>query len=573
MAYIEIKDLTYYYPNTTKPALDKVNLTIDEGDFVLLIGGSGSGKSSLVRALAGLIPQFYGGKYGGEVKIRGNVVCEMDKKQLVGEVGMVFQDPESQLVMNSVEQELVFGMENLGLNNNLMKRRIMEVQGALSLSSIMGANISELSGGQKQKVVLASVLAMQPEILILDEPTSQLDPVAGEEILTIIRRLNEENGITVILVEQRLERCFHLADRFVIMDNGKIAYNGTNGVQTVKWSVAEKSPFIPPLSRVFALAGQKDIPLTVKEGRKIIKPYCIKDGVKNEISKRDNFKGNMTEHKNINCQLLLEIKNVWYEYGDGKEVLKNINMQVHPGNFLAIMGENAAGKTTLLKNIRGLLKPSRGKIKILNKDISKYSVEEFAKTVGYLSQNPNDYLFMPTVREELIFTMDNLGLKDNKIIDDLLEKLQISKYAEVNPRDLSSGERQRVALAAILVASPQVLVLDEPTRGLDYEFKNELGKLLLDIQKQGVAILLVTHDVEFAAEYASEVLLMNQGDIVVEGSREEVLSKSTFYSPQISKLFYGIKEDIVTLAEGEKVLRGMFYNCKCIKQEKMVSKK
>ncbi|MDD2402749.1 MAG: ABC transporter ATP-binding protein, partial [Clostridia bacterium] len=232
-----------------------------------------------------------------------------------------------------------------------------------------------------------------------------------------------------------------------------------------------------------------------------------------------------------------------------------------------------AGKTTLLKNIRGLLKPSRGKIKILNKDISKYSVEEFAKTVGYLSQNPNDYLFMPTVREELIFTMDNLGLKDNKIIDDLLEKLQISKYAEVNPRDLSSGERQRVALAAILVASPQVLVLDEPTRGLDYEFKNELGKLLLDIQKQGVAILLVTHDVEFAAEYASEVLLMNQGDIVVEGSREEVLSKSTFYSPQISKLFYGIKEDIVTLAEGEKVLRGMFYNCKCIKQEKMVSKK
>ncbi|MDD4048846.1 MAG: ABC transporter ATP-binding protein [Clostridia bacterium] len=573
MSYIEIKDLTYYYPNTTKPALDKVNLTIDEGDFVLLIGGSGSGKSSLVRALAGLIPQFYGGKYGGEVKIRGNVVCEMDKKQLVGEVGMVFQDPESQLVMNSVEQELVFGMENLGLNNNLMKRRIMEVQGALSLSSIMGANISELSGGQKQKVVLASVLAMQPEILILDEPTSQLDPVAGEEILTIIRRLNEENGITVILVEQRLERCFHLADRFVIMDNGKIAYNGTNGVQTVKWSVAEKSPFIPPLSRVFALAGQKDIPLTVKEGRKIIKPYCIKDGVKNEISKRDNFKGNMTEHKDINCQLLLEIKNVWYEYGDGKEVLKNINMQVHPGDFLAIMGENAAGKTTLLKNIRGLLKPSRGKIKILNKDISKYSVEEFAKTVGYLSQNPNDYLFMPTVREELIFTMDNLGLKDNKIIDDLLEKLQISKYAEVNPRDLSSGERQRVALAAILVASPQVLVLDEPTRGLDYEFKNELGKLLLDIQKQGVAILLVTHDVEFAAEYASEVLLMNQGDIVVEGSREEVLSKSTFYSPQISKLFYGIKEDIVTLAEGEKVLRGMFYNCKCIKQEKMVSKK
>ena len=235
MPVIAIQNLTYYYPNTSVPALDRINLDIKAGELVLLLGGSGSGKSSLIRAIAGLIPEYYGGTYQGKVLINRQEIQHIKRRDLAQQVGLVFQDPESQMVMTSVEQEIVFGMENLGLPNQLMKRRVMEVSSALSISSYLHGTIPELSGGQKQKVALASVLAMQPGILLLDEPTSQLDPVAGEEILTMVRRLNEDNGITVILAEQRLERCFHMADRILIMEQGRIVHDLRNQSAFVSW--------------------------------------------------------------------------------------------------------------------------------------------------------------------------------------------------------------------------------------------------------------------------------------------------------------------------------------------------
>lgn len=577
MACLEIKDLTYYYPDATLPALNKLNLSIEEGEFVLLLGGSGSGKSSLAKAIAGLIPDFYGGKFGGEVCIDGKSLHKMSRKEIVRKVGMVFQDPENQLVMTGVEREIVFGMENLGLANSLMQRRYVEVREALSLSTITEQSVPELSGGQKQKIVLASILAMQPSILILDEPTSQLDPVAGEEILTIIRRLNEENGITVILIEQRLERCFHLADRFVVMEKGRIVYQHQDGRRLARWAAAGGSPFLPPLSKIFAFAGQWEIPLTVKEGRKIIRSVIAgnesaMDELKqkrpasekiraaspgNSIEMRDNGDNGTAQ----NLPTFLEVNNIWYNYENGNEALKNVSFKVNPGAFLAIMGENAAGKTTLLKSIRGFLKPGRGDIKIWNRNVQGYSAAELARTVAYLSQNPNDYLFMPTVREELMFTRKNLKLKNDGTIDQLLEKLQLGRYALLNPRDLSSGERQRVALAAVLAAEPQLIMLDEPTRGLDYELKKVLGEILLERQKEGLTIFLVTHDVEFAAEYARDVMLMSQGMIVVRGPREEILSCSAFYSPQVSKLFYNYQTGIVTQKDGERALKELARNC------------
>ena len=235
MPVIAIQNLTYYYPNTSVPALDRINLDIKAGELVLLLGGSGSGKSSLIRAIAGLIPEYYGGTYQGKVLINRQEIQHIKRRDLAQQVGLVFQDPESQMVMTSVEQEIVFGMENLGLPNQLMKRRVMEVSSALSISSYLHGTIPELSGGQKQKVALASVLAMQPGILLLDEPTSQLDPVAGEEILTMVRRLNEDNGITVILAEQRLERCFHMADRILIMEQGRSFMIFVTKVLSVSW--------------------------------------------------------------------------------------------------------------------------------------------------------------------------------------------------------------------------------------------------------------------------------------------------------------------------------------------------
>ena len=236
ISYLEVENLTYFYPNESLPSLRDINLTINSGEFVLLVGGSGCGKSTLVKAIAGLVPEFYGGKIRGEIKLEGKDISKIQRKELVQRVGMVFQDPENQLVMTNVEQELAFGLENLGLNNSLMKRRVLEAAGALSLGNFLGKNIHQLSGGVKQKVALGSILAMQPDLILLDEPTSQLDPVAGEEILTILRRLNEENGITIILVEQRLERCFHLADRFIVMEQGKIICNTTNYDLISRWA-------------------------------------------------------------------------------------------------------------------------------------------------------------------------------------------------------------------------------------------------------------------------------------------------------------------------------------------------
>lgn len=557
MAVITIKDLTYYYPETETPALDHLQLEVQEGEFVLLVGGSGSGKSTLIRAIAGLIPDFYGGRYGGEVCLDGQNIRQMERRHVVQKVGVVFQDPESQLVMTSAEQELAFGLENIGLDNALIKRRIMEVGSALSLTHTFKKSIPELSGGQKQKVALASVLVMQPEILLLDEPTSQLDPVAGEEIITLVKRLNEENGVTVILVEQRLERCFHLADRVLVMDRGKIIYEHRHLQEVARWAVKNKTPFIPPLAKLFAGIDYPQVPLTVKEGRKLLKEKLSY----RQVPEQD-FRGlsrqcekDTAAHKPLD--VAVNIENLWFTYSGGIEALKQVDLKIESGDFVAVMGENGAGKTTLLKMINGLLKPGKGKVQIFGQDTKKVRVEELAETVGYLSQNPNDYLFLPTVREELAFTLNNLGMSDDGQSDRVLEQLSLAQVAEANPRDLSTGERQRVALATLLVAKPKLLLLDEPTRGLDYQLKQQLGEILQGLQQQGLTILLVTHDVEFAAEYAQKVVLMSQGTVIGMGDKTEMLTRSTFYSPQVSKLFYHINDEIVTLAQGREVLRSL----------------
>ncbi len=552
MADIKIENLNYSYPETGKKALNDINLTIPQGQFVLIVGGSGSGKSTLIRSIAGLVPDFYGGTCSGKVEIDNVEIDKIERRKLVQKVGMVFQDPESQLVMTDAEQEIAFGLENLELPNSIMKRRIMEVTSALSLSGYKTSFIPELSGGQKQKVALASVLAMQPDILLLDEPTSQLDPIAGEEILTMVRRLNEENGITIILTEQKLERCFHFADRIIAMDKGEIIKDCTDVSNIANWAVRENKPFIPPLSKLFANINYPKIPVTVKEGRELIKNEFLLEEIE---SQETNAYENKEVHDNLpEGRPIIDIENLWFTYPNGSEILKNIDLKIKLNTFTVIMGENGSGKTTLLKNLNCLLKPARGHIKILGQDTKKITVEELSSMVAYLSQDPNDYLFLPTVREEVNFTLNNLGLKDDGIVDEILSKLGIEKFANSNPRDLSTGERQRVALASVLVTKPRLLLLDEPTRGLDYQLKENLGEILLNLRDEGTTILMIAHDVEFAAEYSDDIILMDDGGIVEKGSKYELLSNSTFYSPQISRLFHNYRRNIVTLKQGEEVL-------------------
>jgi len=551
MADIEIKNLNYYYPEIDKPALSSVDLEISEGEFIIVVGNSGSGKSTLLRTISGLIPGFYNGTLDGEIYIDGVELRQLSRRQLVQEVGIVFQNPESQLVMMSVEQEIAFGLENLGLPDKLMKRRIMEMSSSLGMSSYLNRFVSELSGGQKQKTALAGVLAMQPGILLLDEPTSQLDPVAAEEFLNIIRRLNEDNGTTIIMIEQRLERCCHLADRILVMENGQISADVQVGSKS-PGSWMQKSPvsYLPPLPRLFASAGYTELPMTVKQGRQILNSsICKGKGCSSSLYNKKPAVSVLEKVKDI-----VDIKGLWFSYPEGREALKNIDLTIKNGDFTAILGENGAGKSTLIKNINGLLKPGRGKVKVAGKDTKKIPLEELAHTAAYLSQDPNDYLFMPSVQEEIAFTIKNLGLPDDGYGDEIIKKFKLEKYRDCNPRDLSTGERQRVALASVLVSKPRLLLLDEPTRGLDYQLKEELGSLLTRLNREGTAVVMVTHDVAFAAEYASDIILMFDGGIIDQGSKYEVLQHSTFYSPQIGRLFNNIADDVLTVDEGKKAL-------------------
>jgi energy-coupling factor transporter ATP-binding protein EcfA2 len=544
----EIKNLTYYYPETARPALQNIHLAIEEGEFVLVVGGSGSGKSSLARALTGLIPDFYGGRIGGQVLLKGQNIQTLDRRQIAGTVGMVFQDPEQQLVMTGVQAEIAFGLENLGLPPAEMFRRVAEVVSFLNLTPIKLSFTAGLSGGQKQKLALASILAMQPGVLILDEPTSQLDPAAAEEFFNLIKRLNEEMNFTIILVEQRLERCFHLADRVLVMENGSIVQDGSPAAAAA-WQCARGLPFVPPVAALFARAGSPSVPLTVKEGRLLVKKMFYRS-TPAEIS-LDNAK----QERPADRTPVIDVEDLWFSYPNGNEVLHGVDLKVYSGEFVALLGENAAGKTTLLKHLVGLLKPDRGRVRILERDTRRTTPQELAHFVGYLSQNPNDYLFQATVADELRFTLTNLGLAEGDRIDRVLEKLALESFRAANPRDLSSGERQRVALASVMVAKPQLLVLDEPTRGLDYGLKERLGRLLRAIAAEGTTILVVTHDVEFAAEYARRAVMLFDGRIAADGPKQQILGGSMFYAPQISRLFRHIDDQVFTFEEGLTRLR------------------
>jgi len=512
-------------------------------------GESGSGKSSLARVLAGLIPDFYGGRFGGKVYFQGREMRGMDRRKLARQVGMVFQDPEKQLVMTGVEAEIAFGLENLGLPQKEMFRRVAEVLSFLGLTELRQEFTSGLSGGQKQKLALAAVLAMQPQVLVLDEPTSQLDPVAAEDFFNLIKRLNEELGFTIVLIEQRLERCFHLADRVVFMEGGRIVQDDVP-VQAVRWAVRSGKALVPPVARLFSVLEFPSPPVTVKEGRRQLRQSFSVRPVSDEPDSRKIPTSTSTDRSP-----LLEIKNLWFTYANGREALQDINLRVNPGEFVAILGENGAGKSTLLKNMAGLLRPGRGKVLIKESDINKKRERYPGRLAAYLSQNPNDYLFQDTVEDELLFTLKNFGMEDNGIVDDLLEELQLSCHRRINPRDLSSGERQRVALASVLVTGPELLLLDEPTRGLDYHLKAGLGIFLAERAAAGASVVLTTHDVEFAAEYAPRVVMMFAGRIVSDGTRHEILGQSVFYSTQIGKLCRGLCDGILTFDEAVEKIR------------------
>lgn len=515
---IELHGVTYTYPGEEAPALRDLSLEVAAGEFLLVIGPSGSGKSTFLRCLNGLVPHFYGGVFGGRVRVGGRDPLEAGPRGMSDLVGFVFQDPESQFVTEVVEDELAFAMENHNLPQVTMRRRIEEVLDQLSIAHLRQRRVESLSGGERQRVAIGSTLTLQPQVLVLDEPTSQLDPQAAEEVLNTLQKLNEDLGLTVIISEHRLERVAQYADRVIYLPGPGIA-----PLVGTPQEVLATAELAPPLVELGRALGWNPLPLTIKEGRRLAQGLKLPPPIAGQPPAVTSA-----------GPTVIEVRNAWHSYGD-YEALRGVNLEVSRGEFVALMGRNGSGKTTLLKNIVGLLKSERGSVRVLGTDVRHAPPEEITEKVGFVPQNPGRLLFHETVAEELLFTRRAHGLL---AADDgpLLERLGLEAHRDAYPRDLSTGERQRVALAAILVAGPEVLLLDEPTRGLDYRNKAQLTAILQDLRRDGVTILMATHDVELVAHCADRVIIMGEGQIVVDGAVRKVMTSSLVFASQVNKL-------------------------------------
>lgn len=549
MKYINIENLSFTYPLDTKKSLNNINFSIDKGSINLIVGKSGSGKSTLGRAIVGTVPYFYGGTISGKIEVEGKLLSNMSHRERAQRITMVFQDPEKQLMMNKVHREVAFGLENVGVDEKVIKKRVYEALQFVRILHLADRDVTSLSGGEKQKVALASALSYMPECIILDEPTSQLDPASSEEIINLVNKINDELGITIIVIEQRINKWFDIADCIGVMNNGNIKVYKDKRYFYDNCSCNEFM-FMPDYLKFFKKMGFKDMPYNFKDARKKLMntPITIMKNV-NSL-KEDTENVNNSYDKN---ETILKIKNLRCGY-DSKEILHKVNMTVNKGEFISIMGANGAGKSTLLKTIMGL-NSYKGSIKLYDKEVKNLDIREIAKYVGYVSQNPNDYLSKDSVYDELKFTMDNYNIYDQNVIEETLKKLEIYDVKDKNPRDLSGGQRQRVAIASILVLKPKIILLDEPTRGLESDLKAKLGNILTKLNKEGTSIILVTHDADFSSSFCKRFTIMFNGIIVADGGKSEVLGNGIYYTTSINKLLRSKDKNIFTLKDAVEMCR------------------
>lgn len=516
---ITIEQLTYRYPDHAEPCLAEVNLAITPGSFTLIMGPSGSGKSTLLRCLNGLVPHFSGGEIVGSVRILGEDALSVGPRVMSRHVGMVFQSPEAQFVLDRVEDEIVFALEHVGLPRSEMRLRVEEVLDLLDLAPLRDRELQTLSGGERQRVAIAAALALRPTILALDEPTSQLDPQSAEDVLQALVRLNSDLGLTVVLVEHRVERVLPFVDQVVVLDAAGHVRSGPPR------AILPEVALCPPVVEVARAYGWNPLPLSVKEARRFAATIT------------PSPKPPPAAHA-PQGEPYLRIANLEAGY-EAKQILANLSLNLWPGEIVVLMGRNGVGKSTLLRCIIGLLQPQRGNIWIKGQNNKGRSVAAISRELACLPQESDSLLFADSVAEELRVTLRNHGQPEQHQVQELLGQLGLEQLSTRYPRDLSVGQRQRVALGAITVTQPGGLLLDEPTRGLDYAAKAGLASLLRQWRNQGAAILLVTHDVEFSATIADRVLVLGRGGLVADGSPQSVLANSPLFAPQVARLFPG----------------------------------
>lgn len=558
MALVKIENLSFQYPLKERKVLQDITLSIEEGEFVVVCGVSGCGKSTLLKQLKREIAPH--GKKTGAVFYNDVLLDELDQRTAAAEIGFVMQNPENQIVTDKVWHELAFGLENLGLKTTEIRRKVAEMANYFGIQQWFRKKTTELSGGQKQLLNLAAIMVMQPKVLILDEPTSQLDPIAAVEFISTLQKLNKELGLTIILVEHRLEEVYAIADRVVVMEEGKIVCN--DKPRTVAQQLKEQKRHqpmmlgLPTPVRVFnQLSIESDSPLTVREGRKWLKDYFRNETKVVQQSREENERGNV----------LLEVKETWFRYErDLPDILRGFAIQIRAGEIFSIVGGNGTGKTTALKVMAGLYKPYRGKIILDGKKLTKYKNGElYRNNLAVLPQDPQTLFVENKVEKELKKMVQKEKYSDEeaeKRIADIIATLQIEHLLESHPYDLSGGEQQKVALAKILLSNPRIIFLDEPTKGIDAESKRIFADILRGLKGQGVAIVMVTHDIEFSAEHSDRCAMFFDGGIVSEDITQLFYSGNNFYTTAAHRMSKHMFEDAVTCEDVIHLCRASLIN-------------
>lgn len=555
MEKIKVDNLSFSYPSSDKLALDSVSLSIPESEFVVLCGKSGCGKSTLLRHLKKSMNP-YGNKFGS-VCFDGEEIEEMSDKDAASKIGYVQQNPDNQLVTDKVWHELAFGLESLGYSNSVIKRRVAEMASYFGIQTWFRKSVSELSGGQKQLLNLASVMAMQPEVLILDEPASQLDPIAARDFLSTVHRLNRELGVTIIISEHRLEEIFPLADRAIVMDEGRIIANARPSEVAIQLagsgddeSVLPMYYGMPPVMKLFPkelVRWQDSLPMTLREGR-ILMEKLFENGT---LTLKEAGVQKLAEEKEANSgKPVIKLKNLYFRYAkNADDVLRGLNLEIEEGKLHCLLGGNGSGKSTTLKAICEIIKPQSGKVKIADNC-----------RAAMVPQNPQVLFTEISCEEEVLEGMCYQKLEIEEKVqrtEDMLKLMEIEHLRKANPYDLSGGEQQRLALAKVMVSNPDILLLDEPTKGLDPFFKQTLGRILRSLCKENKTIFMVSHDIEFCAEFGDRCSMFFDGEIATSGSAKEFFSGNNFYTTVENKLTRKWCEGIITGEEARTWIRSL----------------
>jgi energy-coupling factor transporter ATP-binding protein EcfA2 len=529
--------LTYRYPGAARDALRDVDLQVGPGEFVVVAGRSGSGKSTLLRAACGLVPHFHGGRVEGELEVAGMDAGSHGPAELAEVVGLVAQEPETQVVSTTVRAEIELPLELRGVTPAARSRAVEEVSLALAIDGLLERTTDTLSGGELQRVALAAALATRPRLVLLDEPTSQLDPVAGDELISLLRRLNEEWGVAVLLGEHRLERCLSAADRVVALEGGAVTFDGAPR-EFLEWALRTDPALTTPGARLLRGAGLP-VPATVREARRTLQAANLAPNVRQSPSEGGSRDVRApVARSGRDTSPALSFRDVWVELGEGEELteaLRGLDLRIEPGERVALMGRNGAGKSTLLRAAAGLVDSQRGRIE--------------ARGVALLPQRPGDLFVHERVGDEVRGESGAASLR----------RFGLEGFGDSDPRDLSGGERQRLALAIVIAGRdqedgelPGALLLDEPTRGMDRARKGELAELARGLSDRGTAVVIATHDVEFAATFADRVVLLGRGVVAADGSAAELLSGGWYFSSEVARILDGTA---ITVDQGAEVLR------------------